>query len=79
MEEVSEMIKRIEAKLRILARSWWRPFAQWSAGIAVFVNGVYKPLILDEGVDLANLAILITAVSTLVAIRGAEKHFSQDS
>lgn len=73
------MIKSIESKLHHLAKTWWRPFAQWAAGMAVFVNGVYKPLILDEGVDLANLAILITAVSTLVAIRGAEKHFSQDS
>jgi hypothetical protein len=72
------MIKRIEAKLLHLARTWWRPFAQWAAGVAVVVNGVYKPLILDEGVDLANLAILITAVSTLVAIRGAEKHFSKE-
>ena len=70
---VKKVINKIEKTALHISRTWWRPVAQWSAAASIFVNGVYNPIILKQEVNLADLAMLIGAVATLVAIRGVEK------
>ena len=71
--KVKALVLRWQEIALCFARNWWRPIAQWGLALSVFVNTIYLPIQRGEGVDLGQLALLITSFAPIVAIRAWEK------